>query len=71
MPKPFLCKEEDLLEQQIIETMIAGLHQWRSDLSYPESFSDMQACVRAVMEMFEVKRRPLAKPLKYVEHPER
>lgn len=59
MPKPFLQEPYAQLERDIIETMIAGLHQWRSDLSYPESHSDMQAAVRGLLQMFDVKRRPL------------
>lgn len=59
MPKPPLKREFAELERPLIETMIAGLHVWRSDLSYPESHSDMQACVRGVLRMFRVERRPL------------
>jgi len=44
--------------------MIAGLHEWRSDLDYPESHSDMMGCVFAVLRMFEVKRRPVALTMK-------
>ncbi len=64
MPKPPLVPEEAVLENQMIETLRAGLHNWRPDLNYPESYSDMQACVRGLMSMFEVKRRPLAVLLK-------
>ncbi len=60
MPKPRLAEPYRHLEGDIIETMIAGLHEWRSDLKYPESHSDMQACVRGLLRMFEVKRRPIA-----------
>ncbi len=63
MPKPPLVPELALLEHEIIQTMTAGLHQWRSDLSYPASYSDMQACVRGLLVMFDVKRRPLPEPL--------
>lgn len=59
MPKPQLIPEESLLERDLIETFLAGHKQWRPDLSYPESHSDMQACVRALLIMYEVKRRPL------------
>jgi hypothetical protein len=55
--------KESQLESDIIETMLAGLKQWRPDLSYPESASDMQGCVRALMIMYDVKRRPLPQPL--------
>ena len=59
MPKPPLIPEQSLLESQMIETMIAGLHNWRPDLQYPASHSDMQACTRGLLAMFEIKRRPL------------
>lgn len=64
MPKPFLIEEDSILERNIIETLIAGLHEWRNDLSYPESYSDMQACVRGLMKMYEIIRRPIAVPLR-------
>lgn len=59
MPKPPLTPDEAKLEKDIMETMQAGLKRWRPDLHYPESASDMQACVRALMVMFEIRRRPL------------
>jgi hypothetical protein len=59
MPKPSLIPEQAILETELIETMRAGLHNWRADLDYPQSDSDMQGCVRAVMVMFDVRRRPL------------
>jgi DnaJ-class molecular chaperone len=64
MPKPKLIEEESILEQQLIETMIAGLREWRSDLNYPQSHSDMQACVRGVLKMFSVKRLPISTSLR-------
>ena len=64
MPKPSLKKEDEILERAMIETFIAGLHEWRSDLNYPESYSDMQAGIRGLLKMFDVKRRPLVTPLK-------
>ena|SRR5436309_2895773 len=60
MPKPRLKPEYESLERDIIETMLAGLKQWRPDLKYPESHSDMQGCVMALLRMYEVKRRPIA-----------
>jgi hypothetical protein len=59
MPKPNLTPELESLEHDIIETLIAGHHQYRSDLAYPESYSDMQGAVRGLLQMFEVKRRAL------------
>jgi hypothetical protein len=64
MPKPNLFKEDAILESQIIDTLEAGLKRWRPDLSYPESYSDMQACVRGLLMVFDVKRLPLPKPLR-------
>lgn len=65
MPKPSLCAEQEALEVALIQTMLAGLKEWRPDLGYPESIPDMQACARAVMRMFEIKRAALPVPLKY------
>jgi len=53
------------LESDIIETLLAGHHEWRPDLAYPESHSDMQGAVRALLRMFEIKRRPVAIELEY------
>lgn len=66
MPKPPLHGNQSVLEQEIIETMVAGLKLWRSDLNYPESHSDMQACARGLLVGFEIKRNPLPKPLQLV-----
>lgn len=60
MPKPTLKEPYHTLEGQIIETLLAGHHEWRPDLSYPESHSDMAGAVRGLMRMFDVKRRPIA-----------
>lgn len=68
MSKPSLISSDSQLESQIIETLLAGHHEWRPDLHYPESHSDMQGAVRALLRMFDVKRRPVAIPLKYVCH---
>ena len=59
MSKRQLTEPYNTLEAQIIETLIAGHKEWRPDLSYPESHSDMQAAVRGLLQMFEVKRRAL------------
>ena len=65
MPKRSLSHEYAALESQIIETLIAGHKEWRPDLSYPESHSDMQGAVRGLLRMFEVKRRVLPFDLPY------
>lgn len=67
MAKAPLVPHLKILEADLIETLTAGLHQYRPDLSYPESYSDMQAAVRAMLTMYEVKRRPIALPLEYSE----
>ena len=53
MARVGLSSEAELLEKQIIETLRAGYDR-------PESVSDWQGCVRALMRMFDVKRRAIA-----------
>src|SRR5271154_7149609 len=65
MPKRMLKQADSILESEIIETLIAGHKEWRPDLAYPESHSDMQGAVRGLLRMFEVKRRPVAVELEY------
>lgn len=65
MAKRRLKGELAQLESDIIETMIAGHHEWRRDLPYPESHSDMQGAVRGLLRMFDVKRRALPADLEY------
>lgn len=62
MPKPPLREPFKTLETQMIESFIAGLHQWRGDLNYPESHSDMQAGVRGILQSFDVERLPIGRP---------
>ena len=69
MPKPRLKEPYRTLEHEIAETMKAGLHEWRPDLSYPESMSDLQGCIRGLLKMFDVKRRPLGLSDKDIEDP--
>ena len=64
MPKPNLKEPFRTLESEIIETLLAGHHECRPDLAYPESHSDMSGAVRGLLRMFEVKRRPIAFPVK-------
>ena len=59
MPKPLLREPFRTLENQLYETMMEGHKQYRPDLSFPESASDMQACTFAILRMFEIKRRPI------------
>lgn len=65
MPKPTLKEPQRTLETYLIESMQAGLKQWRPDLYGPESYSDYQACARGIMQMFEVKRAALPVKLEY------
>jgi hypothetical protein len=67
MPKPSLKEPLAQLENDMINTMIAGLKEWRPGLDYPESYSDYQACVRGLLRMYEIKRRPLPIELKYID----
>lgn len=69
MPKPRLRPEYSALEGEIIETFLAGHHEWRPDLAYPESHSDMQGGARALLRMFEIKRRPVALDRGEIVHP--
>lgn len=64
MPKPSLSPEFEQLERDMIDTFLAGHHEWRPDLPYPQSHSDMQGGIRALLRMYEIKRRPLAEPMK-------
>lgn len=63
MPKPLLAEPFNTLESQLAATMMAGLKEYRPDLDYPETASDMQACIRAVLRHFNVERLPLAREL--------
>jgi len=57
MPKPSLREPYATLAADLATTMIAGLHEWRADLSYPESHSDLRGCIDAVLRKYEVKLR--------------
>lgn len=65
MAKLSLTPELAILEQHIIETLIAGLHEWRPDLNGPISYSDWQGCVRGLLTMYDVKRLALPRKLEY------
>jgi hypothetical protein len=59
-----LIEEDARLEHEIIETFLAGHKEWRPDLHYPESHSDMQGGVRALLRMYKIERRAIAAPLR-------
>ena len=65
MPKNTLSEPFNTLESEIINTLLAGHHEWRPDLAYPESYSDMQGAVRGLLRMFDVKRLPVSRKLPY------
>ena len=67
MPKPSLKPPMNKLESDMVETLIGGLHEWRPDLNYPESHSDMQACVRGLLQMYEIKRLAVPRRLEFEE----
>lgn len=67
MPKPTLKEPFRTLESQIIDTLLAGHHEYRPDLPYPESHSDMAGAVRGLLVMFDVTRRPLPRELPFEE----
>lgn len=71
MAKQRLAPPLDQLESDIIETLLAGHKEWRPDLGYPQSHSDMAGAVRGLLRMFEVKRRTLPFELKYADAPDR
>lgn len=64
-PREPVDRELLILEDELIETLLAGLKRSRPDLSYPESYSDMTWAVQAVLEMFDVKRRPVPRKIKW------
>lgn len=67
MAKRSLQEPFNSLEDQIIKTLLAGHHEWRPGLAYPESYSDMQGAVRGLLRMFDVERRALPRELLYEE----
>lgn len=64
MSKPRLIKEDEILENELIETFLAGHKQYRPDLAYPQSHSDMGAGIRGLLRMFIIKRSALPVPLR-------
>ena len=59
MSKPTLSPEYRQLESDVIDTLLAGHREWRPDLAYPESRSDMAGAFRALIRKYEVKLRPM------------
>ena len=59
MAKPHLREPYASLESDLLTTLRAGLQEWRPDLDYPQSASDMQGAVRAVLRKYDVKLRPV------------
>jgi len=61
MPKPHLKEGFSNLENLLVKTFTEGLHEWRPDLNYPESHSDMAGGMRAIIRKFAltVREEPL------------
>lgn len=59
MPKPPLKPPLDQLESEMIQTFLAGHRQWRPDLNYPESHSDMQGGIRALLKRYTIVAREI------------
>lgn len=64
MPKPDLIYEDEQLVSDLIKTFIEGHKQYRPDLGYPESHSDMKGGMMALLRMFKIERRGIAIPNK-------
>lgn len=60
MAKASLRPPFDTIEQEVLETFLAGHREARPDLPYPQSHSDVQSGIRALIVMFDIKRRPIA-----------
>ena len=58
-----LIDEDARLESELIETFLADYNAGQG--GYPKSHSDLTGCVRNLMMMFEIKRRPVAVKLRY------
>jgi hypothetical protein len=54
MKEPFRTLESDM-----IETFLAGHKEYRPDLPYPESYSDMCGGIRALLRRFDIKPRAI------------
>lgn len=52
MPKPDLPEPLAALEAKIIKALVDGHHEWRHDLPFPESYSDMQGAARGLLKRF-------------------
>lgn len=65
MAKPSLKSPLAALEAEMIKTFIAGHHLYRPDLPYPESHSDLQGGMRALIKRFDIT--PRAIPLDFTD----
>ena len=59
MPKAKLKEPYWTLEHEMKATFMAAFNGSRPDLQYPKSASDVQAGIRGILRMFEVKRSAL------------
>ncbi len=54
-PKPQLS--DSRFAPELLEAMVHGLHDWRPDLDFPESHSDMEACALQILARFSIVPR--------------
>lgn len=54
-PKPL--PSDSRFAAELLAAMVAGLHDWRPDLDFPESASDLVACVLEVLARFDFRPR--------------
>jgi hypothetical protein len=59
MSKMSLKPDLATLETELIATFLAGHKMFRPDLPYPESHSDLQGGMRALIKRFEIKPREI------------
>lgn len=63
MPQAPLIDEQKVMASSMMSSFMAAFKQFRPDLDYPESASDMQAGFRGVLRMFNVSRASLPNQL--------
>lgn len=59
-PKP--QPSDSRFAAELLAAMVLGLHDWRRDLDFPESHSDLEACALGVLSRFDF--RPRATPFR-------
>jgi hypothetical protein len=54
-PKP--QPTDSQFADELLAAMVVGLHEWRPDLDFPESYSDLLACAFEVLARFDIQPR--------------